>query len=193
MLPSVPIFPVYNFFRQNIWHSIFDQFHFHHIFGDEMTVSSDKTGKGTNSRNISGTSWMVIWEKNFKYLKAEQVSQQISIFFKPKFHNEGGNCQKSYFEVFSGKDLIWHPRKFQPWQTPPSCFLPISPRFFDKYQMPIFFIEYLGSLQPVKLDWYSCDQNWAKNRPLHFQRFQILNATERHIVHWWERKYRLVP
>ena len=45
MLPSVPIFPVYNFFRQNIWHSIFDQFHFHHIFGDEMTVSSDKTGK----------------------------------------------------------------------------------------------------------------------------------------------------
>ena len=48
MLPSVPIFPVYDFFRQNIWHSIFDQFHFHHIFGDEMTVSSDKTGKGTS-------------------------------------------------------------------------------------------------------------------------------------------------
>ena len=38
MLPSVPIFPVYNFFRQNIWHSIFDQFHFHHIFGDEMSI-----------------------------------------------------------------------------------------------------------------------------------------------------------
>ena len=38
MLPLVPIFPVYNFFRQNIWHSIFDQFYFHHIFGDEMSV-----------------------------------------------------------------------------------------------------------------------------------------------------------
>ena len=38
MLPSVPIFPVYNFFRQNIWHSIFDQFHFYHIFGDGMSV-----------------------------------------------------------------------------------------------------------------------------------------------------------
>ena len=38
MLSSVPIFPVYNFFRQNIWHSIFDQFHFHHIFGDEMSI-----------------------------------------------------------------------------------------------------------------------------------------------------------
>jgi len=37
-LSFIPIFPVYNFFRQNIWHSIFDQFHFHHIFGDEMSV-----------------------------------------------------------------------------------------------------------------------------------------------------------
>ena len=45
MLPSVPIFAVYNFFRQNIWHSIFDQFHFQHIFWDETTVSSDKKGK----------------------------------------------------------------------------------------------------------------------------------------------------
>ena len=39
---------MYNFFQQNIWHSIFDQFHFHHIIGDEMTGSSDKTGKGTS-------------------------------------------------------------------------------------------------------------------------------------------------
>ena len=38
MLPSVPIFPVHNFFRQNIWRSIFDQFHFNHIFGDEMSI-----------------------------------------------------------------------------------------------------------------------------------------------------------
>ena len=45
MLPSVLIFPVFNFFRRNIWHSIFDQFHFQHIFWDETTVSSDKKGK----------------------------------------------------------------------------------------------------------------------------------------------------
>ena len=38
MLSLIPIFPVYNYFRQNIWHSIFDQFHFHHIFGDEMSI-----------------------------------------------------------------------------------------------------------------------------------------------------------
>ena len=36
------------FFRQNIMHSIFDQLHFHHMFGDEMTLSSDKTGKGAS-------------------------------------------------------------------------------------------------------------------------------------------------
>ena len=101
MLLSVPIFPAYNFFRQNIWHSIFDQFRSHHIFGDEMTVSSDKTGKGT-SRPLRfltcpffGTSWMAIRERSSRYYDAQQVTQQIS-----KYHNEGGICEKSYFEVF---------------------------------------------------------------------------------------------
>ena len=119
MLSLIPISPVYNFFRQNIWHLIFDQFHFHHIFGDEMTVSSDKTGKRTNSRNISGTSWMVIWDKNFNYLKEQQVSQQISIYFKSKFHNEGGDCQKSYFEVFFSQGSHMSPPKISTLTDPP--------------------------------------------------------------------------
>ena len=107
MLPSVPILPVYKSFRQNIWHSIFDQFHFHHKFGDEMTVSSDKTGTGTSCPPFGsccvlflGTSWMAIRERSFKYLDAQQVSQQISIFFKSKFHNEGSVCEKKLFWVF---------------------------------------------------------------------------------------------
>ena len=110
MLSLIPIFPVYNFFRQNIWHSIFDQFHFHHIFGDEMSVIRQDRQQTTDtlwrtmtvksSRNILGTSWMVMRERSFKYLGAQQVSQQISIFFKSKFHNEWGVCQKSYFDVF---------------------------------------------------------------------------------------------
>ena len=150
MLPSVPIFPVYDFFRQNIWHSIFDQFHFHHIFGDEMTVSSDKTGKGTNSRNISGTSWMVIWEKNFKYLKAQQVSQQISIFFKSKFHNEWGVCENSYFDVFFWQWSHLSFPKISTFTDPPFTFFAYIPKIFDKYHMLIFFIEYLGSLRPVR-------------------------------------------
>ena len=150
MLSSVPIFPVYIFFRQNIWHSIFDQFHFHHLFGDEMAVSSDKTGKGTSSRNISGTSWVVIWEKNFKYLKARQVSQQIYIFFKSKFQNEGGDCQKSYFEVFFWQGSHMSPPKISTLADPPFTFFAHNSKIFDKYQMPIFFIEYLGSLPTVR-------------------------------------------
>ena len=157
MLPSVPIFPVYNFFRQNNWHSIFDQFHFHHIFGDEMTVSSDKTGKGTSRPPFGswrvlflGTSWMAIRERSFKYLDAQQVSQQISIFFKSKFHNEWGVCQKSYFDVFFWQ---WSHLSFPKISTltdPPFTFFAYIPKIFDKYQMPIFFIEYLGSLRPVR-------------------------------------------
>ena len=38
--------------------------------------------------------------KNFKYLDAQQVGQQISLFFKSEFHNEGGDWEKSYVEVF---------------------------------------------------------------------------------------------
>ena len=147
MLPWVPIFPEYNFFRQNIWHSLFDQFHFHHIFGYEMTVSSDKKGKGTSR---SGTSWMAIRERSFKYLDAQQVSQQISIFFKSKFHNEWGVCQKSYFDVFFWQ---WSHLSFPKISTltdPPFTFFAYIPKIFDKYQMPIFFIEYLGSLRPVR-------------------------------------------
>ena len=145
MLPSVPIFLVYSFFGKNIWHSIFVQFHFHHIFGDEMIVSSDKTGKGT-SRPLIGswlvlfleTSWMAIRERSLKYLDAEQVSQQISIFFKSKFHNERDVCEKTYFEVFSGNDPICHSQKFQPSQTPPSHFLPIYPRYLTNIRCRYF-------------------------------------------------------
>ena len=157
MLPSVPIFPVYNFFRQNIWHSIFDQFHFHHIFGDEMTVSSDKTGKDTSRPPFGswhvlflGTSWMAIREKSFKFLDEQQVSQQISISFKSKFHNEGGDCQKSSFEVFFSQGSHMSPPKISTLTDPPFTFFAQISKIFDKYQMPIFFIEYLGSIQSIR-------------------------------------------
>ena len=37
--------------------------------------------------------------------------------------------------------------------------------------------------QQLELDWCIFDQNWATTRTLHFQIFQILNATDRPIVH----------
>ena len=128
----VPHFSVYNFFRQNIWHSIFDQFHFHHIFGDEMTVSSDKTSKGTS---------------------------------RP-------------------------PSKLR--RTPPSCFLPISPNFLMNIKCRYFSLDIWVAFNQLKF--HSCvfDQNWAKTRPLHFQIFQILNATDSPIVHWGKKKLQRV-
>ena len=84
-----------------------------------------------SNRKILGTSWMAIREKNFKYLDAQQVGQQISIIFKSEFHNEGGDWEKKlrWNMYFSGNDLICCPRKFQPSQTPLHVFLPISPRY----------------------------------------------------------------
>ena len=186
MLSMIPIFRVYNFFRQNIWHSIFDQFHFHHIFGDEMIVIRQDRQQTTDtlwrtmtvksSRNILGTSWMVMRERSFKYLGAQQVSQQISIFFKSKFHNEWGVCQKSYFDVFSGIDPICYSQKFQLSQTPPSHFLLISPRFVTNIRCRYFSLNIWVVYDQLELDWCIFYQNWAKTRPLHFQIFQILNA-----------------
>ena len=143
--PQSPFSQCLFFFRQNIWHSIFDQFHFHHIFGDEMTVSSDKTGKGTSRPPFGsccvlflGTSWMAIRERSFKYLDAQQVSQQISIFFKSKFHNEGGIFQKSYFDVFFWQWSHLSFPKISTFTDPPFTFFAHISKIFDNYQMPIF-------------------------------------------------------
>ena len=157
MLSLIPIFPVYNFFRQNIWHSIFDQFHFHHIFGDEMSVIRQDRQQTKALVVILGTSWMVMRERSFKYLGAQQVSQQISIFFKSKFHNEWGVCQKSYFDVFFWQWSHLSFPKISTFTDPPFTFFAYIPKIFDKYQMPIFFIEYLGSLRPVRT-WFM--YNW---------------------------------
>ena len=144
MLPSVPIFTVDNFFRHNIWHSIFDQFHFYHIFGDEMIVSSDKTGKGTSRPLIGswcvlflGTGWMAIRERSLKYFDAEQVNKYL-YFSNQNFTMKGASVKKSYFEVFYGNGPICHSQKFQPSQTPPSRFLPISPIFLTNIRCRYF-------------------------------------------------------
>ena len=77
---------------------------------------------------------MAIRERSFKYLNGQQVSQQIFMLFKSKFHNEGGVCEKSYFEFFSGNDPICHSQKFQPSQT---SFFAYNSNILNTYQMSI--------------------------------------------------------
>ena len=118
----------------------FFKHHFH--YGDILTPLVFHTLWRTitvkSSRNILGTSWMVMRERSLKYLGAQQVSQQISIFFKSKFHNEWGVCQKSYFDVFFWQ---WSHLSFPTISNltdPHSHFLPISPRFLTNIRCRYF-------------------------------------------------------
>ena len=139
MLSLFPIFPVYNFFRQNIWHSIFDQFHFHHIFGDEMSVIRQDRQQTTDtlwrtmtvksSRNILGTSWMVMRERSFKYLGAQQVSQQISIFFKSKSQWMGRLSKKLFWCFFLAMIPFVIPKNFN-LHRPPNHIFCLYPQDF---------------------------------------------------------------
>ena len=96
---------------------------------------------------------------------------------------KGATVKKAILRVFSRRDLICHHQKFQPWQTPPSRFLPRSPRFLTNIRCRYFSLNIWVVYDQLELDWCIFDQNWAKTRPLHFQIFQILNAIDRPIVH----------
>ena len=150
MLPSVPIFPVYNFFRQNIWHSIFDQFHFHHIFGDEMSIIRQDRQQAKALVVHFGDQLNVYLREELQIFEGTAGESTNIYFFKSKFHNEGGVCEKSYFEVFFRQWSHLPFPKISTFTDPPFTFFAYIPKIFDKYQMPIFFIEYLGSLRPVR-------------------------------------------
>ena len=92
------------------------------------------------------------------------------------------SVKKVILMFFSGNDPICHSQKFQPSLTPHSHFLPISPRFLTDIRCRYFSFYLWVVYDHLKLDWCIFDQNWAKTRPLHFQIFQILNATDRRIV-----------
>ena len=100
---------------------------------------------------------------------------------------KGASVTKVILRYFSSNDPICHSHKFQPWQTPPSHFLPISPRFLTNIRCRYFSLNIWVVYDQLELDWCIFDQNWAKSRPLHFQIFQILNATDRPIVHCFEK------
>ena len=97
---------------------------------------------------------------------------------------KGASVKKVILRFSSGNDPICHSQKFQPSQTPPSHFLPISPRFLTNIRCQYFSLNIWVVYDQLELDWCIFDQNWAKTRPLHFQIFQILNAIDRPIVKW---------
>ena len=125
---------------------------------------------------------MVFWEKNI-WRHSSWVNKYL-YFSNLNFTMKGVTVKKAILRFFSGRDLICDHQKFQPWQTPPSRFLPRSPRFFTNMRCRYFSLNIWVVYDQLELDWCIFDQNWANSRPLHFQIFQILNATDRTIVQW---------
>ena len=122
MFPSPPIFQQYIYFRQNL---------------EEKSLS---------------LSIFISFASNFLckiFWDNKNIDANIWIFQIPFSQWRGRLWKKVILRVFSGSGPICHSQKFQPSQTPPSRFFAHISLIFDKYQMAIFFIKYLGSLRPV--------------------------------------------
>ena len=98
-------------------------------------------------------------------------------------HHEGGNCQKSYFEVFSRAGSDWPLCKISTLTATPFMFFVHKYLIFDKYLTEIFSLNLWSVFQLSQTASDGFDWNWVKSGPLLFVIFQILNAMDRPIVH----------
>ena len=98
-------------------------------------------------------------------------------------HHEGGNCQKSYFEVFSRAGSDWSLCKISTLTATPFMFFVHKYLIFDKYLTEIFSLNLWSVFQLSQTASDGFDWNWVKSGPLLFVIFQILNAMDRPIVH----------
>ena len=141
MLSLIPIFPVYSFFRQNIWHSIFDQFYFHHIFGDEMSIIRQDRQQAKALVVHFGDQLNVYLREELQIF--EGTAGESTNIYISKFHYEGGDCQKSSFEVFFSQGSHMSPPKISTLTDTPFTFFAQISKIFDKY------IVNLASPRPV--------------------------------------------
>ena len=121
MFPFAPIFQQYNYFRQNL---------------EEKSLSL--------SIFISFASnflCKILWDN-------KNIDANIWIFQIP-FSQWRGRLWKKLFWVFFWQWSHLSLPKISTLTDPPFTFFAHISLIFDKYQMPIFFIEYLGSLRPV--------------------------------------------
>ena len=121
MFPSAPIFQQYNYFRQNL---------------EEKSLSL--------SIFISFASnflCKILWDN-------KNIDANIWIFQIPFSQWRGGLIKKLFWGFFWQWSHLSLP-KISTLTVPPFTFFAHISLIFDKYQMAIFFIEYLGSLRPV--------------------------------------------
>ena len=121
MFPSAPIFQQYNYFRQNL---------------EEKSLS---------------LSIFISFTSNFLckiLLDNKNIDANIWIFQIPFSQWRGGLLKKLFWGFFWQWSHLSLP-KISTFTDPPFTFFAHISLIFDKYQMAIFFIEYLGSLRPV--------------------------------------------
>ena len=168
----------------NIWSVLLSSY----IWGrNECHQTRQATDKGTSRpAEIFWGPVEWLWERGASniWMHSRKVNKYL-YFSNLNFTMKGASVKKVILRFSSGNDPICHSQKFQPSQTPPSHFLPISPRFLTNIRCQYFSLNIWVVYDQLELDWCIFDQNWAKTRPLHFQIFQIPNAIDRPIVHWW--------
>ena len=121
MFPSAPIFQQYNYFRQNL-----------------------------EKKSLS-LSIFISFASNFLckiLLDNKNIDANIWIFQIPFSQWRGRLWKKLFWGFFWQWSHLSLP-KISTFTDPPFTFFAHISLIFDKYQMAIFFIEYLGSLRPV--------------------------------------------
>ena len=149
MLSSAPIFLKSHYFRQNIWPSIFVQFHFQDILGSLILFTHSELLRTMAENKHLGTSWPLALKQSSKYLEREK-RMQISSYFKIHFHNERGLGPKSYFEGFFRAPQNLIACQISNWSDTQFRFFANGYPIFDKYVTIIFFLQYLNSCSPVR-------------------------------------------
>ena len=138
----------------------------------------DKWKRGNSSQGA---------KRNFNMLLKGCVSNiwdelNVIWFCGRYLHHEGGNCQKSYFEVFSRAGSDWSLCKISTLTATPFMFFVHKYLIFDKYLTEIFSLNLWSVFQLSQTASDGFDWNWVKSGPLLFVIFQILNAMDRPIV-----------
>ena len=79
-----------------------------------------------------------------------EKTYQIFSYFKLNFHNEGGHCQKTNFEVFFKTQPKKIACKISTLAATPFMFFGIRWSIFDKYLLEIFFLKSVYGFAPAK-------------------------------------------
>ena len=129
ILPMPPFFFLFNYFRENIWGSIWSQFHFLKYQLVMYFTELLRTMASIKKQNIWGTSWTVTQKRHITILGFMKIYSKYLDISKCVFTMKCSTEKKFVFWSFKEQDIISRWEKFHISQSRYSSFV-------DKY--PIF-------------------------------------------------------